>query len=227
MTDLRTLMHEAAGLSDDPTASVADADLNRARRALRRRRAGRFGVGSTLVAAAAVGAFAILTSSTSPTESSDVPIAAPSQTAPADTGSGIKLVSYSGKQPTGFVLDKVPAGWQIRDDNRSLLTLAPQGAPKDDAPEGVTSLEGTIAVSTQSDTGVPTGVKLDKVQVGGRAAVIAHMKGAGDTRTLFVEQASGTFLQIQVWDGLGWGNQQIVDFAESVHITKDAQQTFG
>lgn len=222
MADLRSLMHEAAGLSDHPTASVADADLTRARRALGRRRAGRLGIGSTLVAAATVGAFAILTPAASPTDSPSPSIAAPGQ-----TGSDIELVSYSGKQPVGYILDKVPAGWQIRDDNRGLLTLVPQGATEGKVVEGVTSLEGTIAVSTQSDTGVPTGVKLDRVLVGDRAGVIAHMKGSGDTRTLFVEQASGTLLTIQVWGGLGWGNEQIVEFAESVHITKDAQSSFG
>ncbi|WP_456697486.1 hypothetical protein [Aeromicrobium sp. P5_D10] len=224
MTDLRTLMHEAAGLSHDPTPSVADADLARARRVMRRRRAGRFGVGSTLVAAAAIGTFAILAPTASPTDPDAPGITA---AAPPQSGSAIELVSYSGKQPTGYVLDMVPAGWQIRDDTRGLLTLAPKDAEQGDVVEGMTSLEGTIAVSTQSDTGVPSGVKLDRVQVGDQEGVIAHMKGAGDTRTLFVEQASGTFLVIQVWDGLGWGNQQIANFAESVHITNDAVPSVG
>lgn len=222
MTDLRTLMHEATSLTEEPTESIADADLSRARRALRRRRAGRFGVGSTLVAAATIGAFALVSASSSPSDPSGTSVAAPDR-----TGSAIELVAYSGKQPTGYVLDKVPAGWHVRDDTRSLLTLAPEGSPQGDVAPGMASLEGTIAVTTQFDTGVPTGVKLDHVTVGGRAAVIAHMLGSGDTRTLFVEQEPGTFLQIQVWDGLGWGNQQIVDFAESVHITEDAQPTFG
>lgn len=222
MSDLRSLMQEAASLSDHATPAVTDADLARARQALRRRRAGRMGVGSTLVAAAAVGAFAIIAPLGSPSDSADRPTAAGR---PAETG--IALVSYTGTQPSGYVLGKVPAGWSIRDDNPSLLTLAPEGAVQDDTADGVTSLAGTIAVMTQTDTGVPTDVALDQVQVDGRAAVIAHMKGTGDTRTLFVEQPSGAFLVIQVWDGLGWSNRQISDFAESVHITKDAQPSVG
>jgi hypothetical protein len=136
-------------------------------------------------------------------------------------------VSYTGKQPTGYVLEKVPAGWEIRQDDPSLLTLAPRGTAQDEAHGGVTSLEGTVAVMTETDTGVPTGVKLDAVRVGDRPGVIAHMKGSGDTRTLFVKQPSGAYLVIQVWDGLGWDNGQIVKFASSVHITKDAKTSAG
>jgi hypothetical protein len=73
----------------------------------------------------------------------------------------------------------------------------------------------------------PAGVRLDDVTVAGRPAVIAHMKGSGDTRTLFMEQSSGAYLTIQVWDGLGWDNARIAEFAASVHVTDDAKPTFG
>jgi len=58
-------------------------------------------------------------------------------------------------------------------------------------------------------TGVPTGIQLDKVQVGNQPGVIAHMKGAGDTRTLFVKQPNGVYLEIQVWDGLRWQDRVV------------------
>ena len=224
MSDLRTLMHEAAGPIDGATpAAVADADLARAHRGLRRRRIGR--VGSGVAAVAALGALAIVAPSVLPGSTS--PSTSTSAGAPEIKVSGTMLVSYTGKQPTGFTLDKIPAGWEVRDNDAGVLTLAPTGAPKEKTPKGMVSFEGKIAVTAQNDTGVPTGVQLDKVQVGGRPGVVAHMKGSGDTRTLFVEQPSGVYLQIQVWDGLGWGNDQIAEFGASVHITKDLQLSVG
>lgn len=224
MSDLRSLMHEAAGPAAATDVSVADADLVRARRGLRRRQIGRLGAGSGLVAVAALGALAIVAPSVLPGSSSTPSVA--SSGGSTVTVTGTKLVSYSGKQPVGFTLDKVPAGWEVRDSDAGVLTLAPKGAPKDKPKDGV-SFEGKIAVMAQNDTGVPTGIQLDKVQVGNQPGVIAHMKGAGDTRTLFVKQPNGVYLEIQVWDGLGWGNPQIAEFGASVHITDDVQLSVG
>jgi hypothetical protein len=220
MSDLRTLLHEAAPQPTAVSELVVERDLARARRALRLRRTRRTGIAGGLVAASALAAVAVVNPGGSPST--------PTATATTQAGSaGIQLVAYTGAQPAGFVLDKVPAGWAVRDSDSSLLTLAPEGdsAPASDG--GPTSLVGTIAVSTQSDTGVPTDVRLDDVTVAGRPAVIAHMKGSGDTRTLFVQQPSGAYLTIQVWDGLGWDNSRIADFAASVHVTDDAKPTFG
>jgi hypothetical protein len=226
MSDIRTLLHEAAvapETSTDTIEAAADADLVRARRALHRRRARRTTLGSGLVAAATIGAFVVIGPGGSPSDPSHGPATA----APRGTTSGVQLVAYRGAQPTGYTLDTVPAGWTIRDDTRGLLTLAPEGSKTEGTTNGATSLRGTIAVMTEVDTGVPTGVQLDDVQVGGRPGVIAHMKGADDTRTLFVRQPSGAYLEIQVWDGLGWGNDRITEFASSVHITKDAGPSAG
>ncbi len=220
MSDLRTLLHEAAGPSDTTTSnSVADADLARARRALRRRRASRMSAGSGLVAAAAIGAFVIVGPSSSPSGHDSA--------VPGKSSSSVALAAYTGKQPTGFILDKVPVGWAIRDNTPGVLTIAPEGSTPVSGPAGATSLVGTIAVMTERDTGVPTGVELDHVTVGDSPAVIAHMLGSGDTRTLFGKQPSGAYLVIQVWNGLGWDNAKIAEFASSVHITKDAQLGVG
>jgi hypothetical protein len=224
MSDLRTMLHEAAGpLVTTDALAVADADLARGHRALRRRRAARLGAGSGLLAVAALGAFVLV----SPTPGS-TPVPAPAQAAPKVATSGIALVSYTGKQPVGYTLDKIPAGWEVKHSDASLLTLAPEDA-KDtaSAPGEPFSLIGTIAVMSEKDTGVPSGIPLDKIRVGDRPGVIAHMKGSGDTRTLFLKQPSGAYLVIQVWSGLGWDNDQIVEFASSVHITKDAELTAG
>jgi hypothetical protein len=222
MSDLRTLLHEAAPQPTAVSELVVERDLARARRALRLRRGRRTGIVGGLVAASALVAVAVVnpggtpstpTATSSPSSRSDVP--------------GIALVAYTGAQPAGFELDKIPAGWAVRDSTSGLLTLAPEGDTTPPADGGPTSLVGTIAVSIQGDSGIPSGVRLDDVTVDGRPAVIAHMKGAGDTRTLFIEQPSGTYLTIQVWDGLGWDNARIAEFAASVHVTDDAKPSFG
>jgi hypothetical protein len=65
------------------------------------------------------------------------------------------------------------------------------------------------------------------VQVGDKPGVLATMKDATDGRTLFVKQPSGSYLTIQVWDGLGWGEKDIVQFALAVHVNAGAGLTEG
>jgi hypothetical protein len=220
MSDLRTLLHEAAPLAVDTSDALVESDLARAHRALRRRRARRLGTAGGLVAATAVAALVL-------TAPDGRPTATRAEGTTSPRSSAVELVAYEGPQPAGFTLDTVPRGWAVRDSTTGLLTLAPRGSVAPSTPDGMTSLVGTIAVSVQSDTGVPTGVRLDDVRVAGHPAVIAHLEGAGDTRTLFVRQSSGAYLTIQVWDGLGWDNRRIAEFAASVHITDDATPSVG
>jgi hypothetical protein len=234
MSDLRTMMFQAAGpLPAATEVRIADQDLARARQALRKRRVGRIGASSGLVAVAAVGAFVIAVPSLLPGSASSPSGTAAGTTAAGTTGSsgtrvgGTALVSYTGKQPTGYTLDKIPAGWEINSNNTGALLLAPEGFTEEKLPTGMVSLQGKIAVRQEGAAGFPPGVPMDKVQVGKRPGVIAHMKGGGDTRTLFVKQPSGNYLAIQVWSGLGWSNDRIVEFATGVHITKDAQVSQG
>ncbi len=219
MSDLRTLLHEAAGPMPTQTLpTVADADLSRGHRALRRRRAGRLGASSGLLAVTALGALAIAVPSVLPGTTTTTPVAS----AHAPAVAPLALVAYTGTQPHGYVLDKVPAGWTIADDDTGVLTLAPAGAK--DAKDH--SFVNKIAITAEEDTGVPD-VPLDEVQVGDQPAVIAHMEGGDDTRTLFLKEPSGAYLNIQVWGGLGWNNDQIAEFAASVHMTEDAALSHG
>lgn len=222
MSDLRTLLHEAAPQPTAVPEMIVERDLARARRALRLRRGRRAGIAGGLVAASALAAVAVVNPGGTPS----TPTATSSPSSRSDAP-GIALVAYTGAQPAGFELDKVPAGWAVRDSTPSLLTLAPDGDTTPPADGGPASLVGTIAVSTQSDTGIPSGVRLDDVTVAGRPAVIAHMSGSGDTRTLFIERSPGAYLTIQVWDGLGWDNRRIAEFAASVNVTDDARPSFG
>jgi len=233
MSDLRTMMFQAAGPMPATTdVQIVDQDLARARRALRHRRVGRIGASSGLVAVAAVGAFAIAVPGLLPGSASTPSGTAAGTSSSARAGSsgttvgGTALVSYTGKQPTGYTLDKVPAGWEINRSDAGALLLAPVGFAEEPV-DGMVSFQGKIAVMQEGEASFPSGIPMDKVQVAGRPGVIAHMKGGGDTRTLFVKQRSGDYLAIQVWSGLGWSNDRIVEFAAGVHITKSATVSQG
>jgi hypothetical protein len=232
MSDLRSLLHEAAGPTPYPTSAwTADADLARAQRALRRRRTGRMIVGSGLVAAVAMTVFAIVTPSLmGDKSSSSIPVA-----------SGT-LVSYTGTQPRGYILDKVPAGWQVVESDRGILTLAPvvnepvatgkplQPPTSEPVPTGgalqpePSNVDGGIGIWLEAR--LPEGALLTQVRVGNKRAVIAQMRGgedpAGGANTLFLMQPSGNYLVIQVSGGLDWDNEDIVELASAVHVTKYA-----
>ncbi|MDO9381122.1 MAG: hypothetical protein Q7T56_19935 [Nocardioidaceae bacterium] len=217
MPDLRTLMHDAATI-DEPPVLDPGADVARGRTALRRRRQRRLGASAGL-AAAVLGVVAVGT--TGAWQGAQQPVSQ------GPASSGVALVAYAGAQPAGYELDKVPAGWEVRDSTSAVLTLAPVGAAPAPIEPGSTSLVATIGVMTERGYTVPGGVPTQGVEVDGLPGAIIDDKGAGDTRTLYAEQASGDALVIQVWDGLGWDDQQIVDFAESVRVTRDATPGVG
>lgn len=241
MADLRSMLHEAAGpLGAFPDSEFADALLDRGHRALRRRRVGWLTAGSGVVTAAVLSVMLVVSG------------ASQSGTGPT------QLVAYTGEQPVGFILDKVPERWHIESVDAGHLTMAPddmKGVSKDPR-----ELDGKIDVSLRLTVPVVTG---DKVQINGRSGVIFTNTRAGyeptdkpDTRTLLVRQQArrsvlppcdaeqkadiksnhydlkyyscGTairapYLSIQMDDAkLGWSNDQIVDFANGIHITKDS-----
>ncbi len=226
MSDLRTMMLEAAGSPPATDARIADADLTRARLARQRLRRGRFAASSGMIAIAAVGAFAIATPGALPgTGTTPIVTAAAPATTKVEVVS-TALVSYTGEQPAGYTLEKVPTGWKILSADAGTLVLAPEDYTADEpgAPgsPGAISFEGKIVVMQEGASSYPSGIRMDKVTVGGKPGVVAHMKGGGDTRTLFVKQPSGDYLAIQVWSGLGWSNDQIVEFGAGVGITEHA-----
>jgi hypothetical protein len=229
MSDLRDLLHEAAGPTPPPTSAwTADADLARAQRAFRRRRAGRVSAGSGLIAAVAASVIAIATNSLV-TNSPRPPVAAPVAAA--------SLVSYTGAQPRGYTLDKVPAGWKVVESDRGTLTLAPaidkpgltdeRGVRSGEEPleDKNYSLRGKIGIWLVAD--VPAGAMLHAVKVGDKTALVGLVKtvdgwDSDNAQTLFLRQPNGNHLAIQVWGGLGWSIADIAELAESIHVTKHA-----
>ncbi len=216
MSDLHTRLDEIAGPTVAPSASTVDADLSRGRRALRRRRASQIVGGSGLVVAAVIAA-ALAVPSASTDRNAAAPVASGGVAAQVST----RLVAYTGQQPTGFTLDQVPEGWVVQGVDKYVLTLAPKNATDKDPH----SFIGKIAIAL-SDA-VPHDVAKKDVRVGDKPGVLATMKGSTDGRTLFVKQPSGAYLTIQVWDGLGWGENDIVQFAVGVHVNDGAGVSVG
>ena len=199
MTDLQEQLGRLAGTESTTTAEQADADLNRARRALTRRRTWRVSGAGVFVAAALV---AGLTYAAAP--------GAPRQ----------DLVAYQGQQPQGFTIDKVPAHWEIQGGGPGNLTIAPQ----DTTDKNPDSFVGKIAVTLQSqdDHSTPSGTDLS---VNGRPAVLTDDEG--DVESLWIEQDDGVWMQVQIWDARAWSREDIVEFADGIHVLPGAERGRG
>lgn len=228
MTELRELLADLAGSSNEPTTVQADADLARGRSALRRRRILQSATGSALVVAVAAAAIGFTTAG----GPSGAPAPQAAGTIPATTAStsSFQLVAYTGKQPEGFSIDKVPAGWEVQGISTSALTLAPIGAkphnsaePQSDAADtDPSSFVGKVVVMLQSvdEQGTPSG---EKLKVGDLTGTLVKKEGDTDGRTLYLPQPNGINVQIQVWDGIGWTPAEIADFAAGVHVNANAE----
>ena len=225
MMDLHQGLSRIAGSAGDPTTDQIEADLARGRRALRRRRTLQAGGGSAF-AVAAVAAAVVFATAGPPTTATPPPLAqgtsSAGTTAPAEATSTIKLVGYTGEQPEGYTLDKVPSGWEIQGVDAYVLTLAPENARNKD----LDVFEGKVVVMLQSvdDNSTPAG---DKVDVGGNPGVITKAEGQTTGWTLYADLPSGPRLVVQVWDGLGWDKADVVEFAQGIHVNADAKPGHG
>jgi hypothetical protein len=230
--NLRDQLADLAGSPGEPTTLQAEADLFRGRTALRRRRVLQGAAGSTFAIAVAAAALAFTTAS-GPAGGA-APLAGgtkPAVTTDSASTATFQLVAYSGAQPAGFSVDKVPAGWEVQGITDYALTLAPKGAkPRNSAePQGDVadtdpdSFVGKVAVGLQSsdEKGTPAG---ETVTVAGRKGTLVDKGGA---RTLYLPQPSGVNLQIQVWDGIDWSVAQITEFAAGIHVNPNAKQGRG
>ncbi|WP_127499927.1 hypothetical protein [Actinoplanes solisilvae] len=221
MTDLRDHFNEIAGPMPAVSGDQADADLTRGRRALRRRRVVQSVAGSAFGVAALAAAIAVATSTPS---------------APADdrvtATASVQLVAYQGEQPKGFTVDKVPDGYSIEASETGYLTLAPKNS-SDTNPD---SFVGKVAIMLESKDQNGPSREGKKVEGG---VLLKSLPGEtpdgkvpaaqdGDTgRELWLKQPSGIWLIVQVWQGVGLTDSQIVELGAGVHVHKDAQQGVG
>jgi hypothetical protein len=239
--ELKDAFNEVAGRPAAPTMQQVDADLSRARGALRKRRGVQAAGGSIFAVAAAVAAIAVATTGTA-----TGPGNTEAQAPPAATVQHIKLVAYKGDQPKGFTIDKVPDGWFVQAINEYELVIAPNKA-KNPGP-GVDpskapiydprDYSGKIAVFLQSkDEKAPQG---EKVEVGDTQVIFRKGERNTDKMTgeperadgdygasVFVKQPSGIYLVAQFWSGLGFSEQQMTELAAGMHAEKNAVQGVG
>lgn len=233
MTDLRDHFNEIAGPIPVVTPDQAEADLTRGRRALQRRRVTRSVAGSAFGVAALAAAIAVATSTGAPSAPHS-PSAAPA----------VQLVAYKGEQPKGFTVDKVPDGWFIQSSERGYLVLAPEKAkklspdvnPSTEPLANPDSFEDKIAIMLESkDQNGPSregqavkgGVLLKSLQGETPDGKVPAAPGGDTGSELWLKQPSGIWLIVQVWQGIGLTESQIVELGAGVHVHKDAQQGVG
>ncbi|GIJ08225.1 hypothetical protein Van01_14390 [Micromonospora andamanensis] len=211
--DLHDRLDRIAGPVSEPSAAEADADLARGRRALRRRRSAR-ALGTSAFAVAALAVAVTIGTQAGPTTTT--PDNAPAPVVAA------RLVAYEGKQPQGFTIDKVPAGWEIQGGSTSELTIAPKNA----ADKNPMAFIGKIGIMLQSasDRSTPTGTQLD---VGGKPGVLNNGDGTGHGKNLWVKQPDGVWMLVQIWDARGWTQQDIIEFADGIQVQPGVERMVG
>ena len=211
MMNLHDRLAQLAGPDGDTSAAQAESDLDRGRRALRRRhnvqRMGAAGFATAVLAVAV--AYGASTNG------------APQQAEP--TVVVARLVAYQGQQPKGFTIDKVPSGWEIQGADQGALTIAPVGLADKDPSVFV----GKIAIMLQSadDHRTPTGTA---VTIGGKRGVIDSSDGGvPGSKNVWVLEPNGIWLQVQIWDATGWTQESLIEFTDGIHVLKDAVQGRG
>ncbi|WP_250002480.1 hypothetical protein [Actinoplanes sp. M2I2] len=223
MTDLRDHFRNIAGPVPDPTEDQVEADLARGRRALRRRRVVQACSGSAFGVAALAAAIAVATSTGTPSAPADRTTAATV---------AVQLVAYKGEQPEGFTVDKVPDGWYVHTSEQGFLTIAPEKAKPGAGFDNPQSFENKITVMLESKDQSGPGREGKTVKVGDQEGILLKSLEPADANgdsgwSLWVKQPSGIYLIVQVWQGLGLTEAQIVELGAGVHVLKDAKQGVG
>ncbi|GAA0425634.1 hypothetical protein [Actinoplanes campanulatus] len=236
MMNLHDGLARIAGPDAEPIPEQLAADRARGRTALRRRRTVQAAGGSVFMAAALAAVIVAGTGVASGPSGRSGPEAAgdrPSTSSPA-TGP-TALVAYQGEQPKGFTLDKVPEGWVLQGADEYGITIAPKGIPDvvpSDAPPGVPdndprSFEGKIVAMLQEFGPGEDIAGGKKLTINGKEAVLTKMLDQTTGHALFVKLGENRWMYVQVWDGLGWGEQQVVEFASGIHVDGSAKVTHG
>jgi hypothetical protein len=223
MTDISALFHAVAD-NAPAAAEVVEADLGRGRAALardHRRRTVRRSLLTTtsLAAAAVVAVVATQGSSPSAPPTAQGPSVSPTTAQPVAPAQ-IQLVRYTGGQLEGFTVDRLPAGWELSSSTQYALLITPAGST-DDRPD---VFEGKLAVLTSSldATGLGEG---RQVTVNGREGRVMDQGEYGIT--LRYTDPRGFGVDIQAPLALHWTDDQVVAFAEGVHVTRDAVHSRG
>jgi hypothetical protein len=213
----RTIGPDGAG---DPAAATVDGDLMRGRVALARahRRAvvRRSMVATgTLVVATAVAVTATQLSGGSSAPSASV---GPNISVPAvhhhHQANAVRLVDWTGQQLNGFNVDAVPAGWHLSTSTQYALLITANGSTNNDPNVFYNKL--TVLLASKDETSFPANGA--HVTVNGQPGVVWN----GGEEMLGYTDSAGHRIVIQAPDALHWTADQLVSFAEGVHVTSSA-----
>ncbi|HVW80022.1 MAG TPA: hypothetical protein VHB69_03665 [Mycobacteriales bacterium] len=203
----------------DPAAATVDGDLLRGRGALvkaHRRavvRRSMLATGTLVVAAAvAVTATQVGGSGTTAAGGKSEPTQAVHRS--HHTASAVKLVDWTGAQLNGFTVDEVPAGWHLSTSTQSALLITPDGSTNNDPDVFVDKL--TVLLASTDEQSFPKDGQ--QVTVNGRPGVVWN----GGEEMLGYTDAAGHRVVVQAPDALHWTADQLVAFAEGVHVTSNA-----
>jgi hypothetical protein len=221
MSDIKELLERTARSVDAiPSEETVESDVRRGRAALVRRRRGR-AIASLLAAAALLVAAAVVAGNLSATRDS-VRLGSGNssrQASGSDTVTSVRLVAYHGAQLQGFTVNRIPDGWYLQGSNAYRLTVAPQGDTS--SPD---AFEGKLVVMLLSSSARQQLPKGQPVKVGDHDGVVSR----GDADVLTFQDDAGHFVQIEAWHrALGWSTNQLIRFAEGVHVTSDARAGVG
>lgn len=219
MTDLHDLtdrLHRLGGDAPPPADETVRRDLARGRGASRRRALRVGTAGLTLVAVAGVGTAIAVSADRTPTPAPS--IAAPSTDPSAPGGEAVQLVAYTGEQQPGFVVAKVPAGFVLEGATPYNLNVA---RADDDSGLDVFEDKLVVMLESQSVTSEPDGVP---VKVGAHDGWLRTVEGG--TQILTYDDGEHRVV-VQAWKSLGLSDEQVVEFAEGVTVTAEAQAGVG
>jgi hypothetical protein len=221
---LGTLRDTGAQVPAD--SDTVAADVARGRRALIVRRGRRIaGTGFVAVAAAA----AIATGTVGQSSGSGATAASqPSAVIQHTTATThLQLAAYEGAQPVGFKVTTVPAGWHVTSSSRSAFVAVPPGTKTPHGPAGApVSLMGGIAVMLQGDSRPPADEPITKVTVQGNEGQLGLTEDKA-AKWLIYPVGAGSKVLVQVPTKLGLTDKQIVQFADGITVTSDAQAARG
>jgi hypothetical protein len=226
MPDLHTLMSEAvAGIDAEPSEFLVEQDLRHARRVqagARARRVRRALVPAGL-AASVVAALAL---------SLGVNGHGTTGVTPTQTTATVTLTAYDGVQPKGFTIDKVPAGWEIRNLDTLQLLIAPAGKTTS------TSYNDKILISRANQPEISAARPDERsLQVGdveakvftfydGTNAENQPIIGPHAPKGLLVPDGK-RYLLIQFAEDLNWNDATMAAFAAGVRLTSAARTSGG
>ncbi|GAA2107238.1 hypothetical protein [Streptomyces synnematoformans] len=230
MSDIERLLADAARSTEvGPSAETIEADVQRGRAGLARKRRTRLiasSVGATLAAGVLAGSAlvwtdAVDTDPAGPADAGRDRVTGPAQPgdSPTRQSTGVSLVAWSGEQPDGFIVDKVPDGWFVQGSNEFSLTIAPDGDtthPDNFVGKLVVTVYSKSEQKKLPDDGTP-------VQVGEWPGVVTHR----DQAVLHYQDDNGNWVHIQAPARLGWSDRQLADFGETVAVTDAAKPGIG